>query len=138
MNYFYVIISVISYVENRIKSGIQYAGLERDTGFSLAHLRDVFARQTGQTLSAYILDRRVSNAAFEIAHSKESLMAIASRYGFSNPDTFTRAFRRVTGLTPSDFRKLRIPVGRIKLCAGVYGVGFTVNERQAKIGRAHV
>jgi len=56
------------------------------------------------------------------------LSKIAEKYGFNNPDTFTRAFRRVTGFTPSAFRKMKIHIGRIKLCAGVYGVGFAPNQ----------
>jgi len=120
--------TVIVYVEKRIKSSIQYGEIERETGFSLAHVRDYFAQRTGRPLSRYILERKILNAAFEIAHTTESLLAIAEKYGFNNPDTFTRAFRRVTGMTPSEFRKRKITVGRIKLCGGVYGVGFTPNE----------
>jgi len=125
MGYYLVVWSVITYVEKRVKIKIDYADLEKEIGFSLAHIRDVFAKQTGQPLSAYILERKIANAAFEISHTKETLLAIAQKYGFHNPDTFTRAFRRVTGLTPSAFRKMKIPVGRIKSCVGVYGVGFT-------------
>ena len=125
MEYHLVIWSVITYVEKRTKTKIQYPHLEKEIGFSIAHIRDIFAKQTGQPLSAYILERKISNAAFEIAHTKGTLTVIAEQYGFGNPDTFTRAFKRVTGLTPSAFRKKKIPVGRIKLCAGVYGVGFT-------------
>jgi len=121
-------------VENRLKTDIQYAELEKETGFSLAHVRDVFARKTGKSLSAYILERKISNTAFEIAHTKNTLTVVSEKYGFSNPDTFTRAFRRVTGLTPSEFRKKKISVGRIKLCAGVYGVGFTPGEIQKMKG----
>jgi AraC-like DNA-binding protein len=97
-------------------------------GFSLAHIRDVFVKQTGQSLSAYILERKILNAAFEISHTKDTLIMISEKYGFENPDTFTRAFNRITGLTPSAFRKKKISVGRIKLCTGVYGLGFTPKE----------
>lgn len=128
MDYFLVIGSIITYVEKRIRTKIQFADLEREIGFSLAHIRDIFVKQTGKSLSAYILERKISNAAFEISHTKETLTTIAERYGFHNPDTFTRAFKRVTGLTPSAFRKEKRSVGRIKLCAGVYGVGFMPNE----------
>lgn len=128
MEYFLVIWSVITYVEKRIGTKIQYADLEKEIGFSLAHIRDIFVKQTGRPLSAYILERRISNAAFEIAHTNKTLTTIAESYSFDNPDTFTRAFRRITGLTPSSFRKEKISIGRIKLCAGVYGVGFTSNE----------
>lgn len=128
MRYFLVIWSVITYVEKRVKTKIQYADLEKEIGFSLAHIRDVFVKQTGQSLSAYIVERKILNAAFEISHTKGTLITISEKYGFENPDTFTRSFRRITGLTPSAFRKKKIPVGRIKLCAGVYGVGFTPKD----------
>lgn len=122
MDYFLTIWSVVVFVENRLQSGIDYAELEKETGFSLAHIRNVFSRSTGQPLSRYVLGRRIANAAFEIIHSDRSILEIAARYGFSNPDTFTRAFKRITALTPKEFRKRRCPVGKIKLCAGVYGV----------------
>ena len=130
MDYFLVICSVIIYVENRLKTDIIYRELEKETGFSLAHIRDVFVRKTGKSLSRYILERKILNAAFEISHTKENILTIAEKYDFKNPDTFTRAFKRVIGIIPSEFRKKKITVGRIKLCAGVYGVGFTANEIQ--------
>ena len=128
LDYGLAICSVIVYAENRIKTDVQYTELEKETGFSLAHVRDIFVQKTGKSLSRYILERKVINAAFEVSHTKENLLTIAEKYGFKNPDTFTRAFRRVIGTTPSEFRKRKITVGRIKLCAGVYGVGFTSNE----------
>ena len=53
-----------------------------------------------------------------------NILNIATKYGFSNHDTFTRAFKRITGLTPIEFKEKRPAVGRIKLCAGVYGIGL--------------
>lgn len=134
MDYFVVICSVIIYVENRLKTDIQYTELEKETGFSIAHIRDIFVKKTEKSLSRYILERKISNAAFEISHTNESLLTIAEKYGFKNPDTFTRAFKRIVGITPSEFRKKKITVGRIKLCAGAYGVGFTANEIQKMKG----
>lgn len=131
---FLVICSVIIYVENRLKTDISYKELEKEVGFSIAHIRDVFVKKTEKSLSRYILERKISNAAFDISHTKENLLTIAEKYNFKNPDTFTRAFRRITGLTPTTFRKNKITVGRIKLCAGVYGVGFTANEIQKMKG----
>lgn len=124
MDYFLTISSIVIFIENRIQDRIDYKELERTTGFSIAHIRDIFVKRTGVTLSKYILNRKISNAAYEILHNHHSLIHIASKYGFSNHDTFTRAFKRVTGLTPSEFKKKRPPVGRILLCAGVFGVGL--------------
>ena len=124
VDYFLTIWSVIVFIENRIRGKIDYAELEKATGFSLAHIRDVFVKKTGIPLSRYIITRKVANAAFEILHNHQNILNTATKYGFSNHDTFTRAFKRVTGLTPIDFKKKRPAVGRIKLCAGVYGIGL--------------
>ena len=124
MNYFLTIWSVIVFVENRIQEKIDYSELEIATGFSLAHIRDVFVKETGISLSRYILNRKIANASFEILYSRQNIFDIALKYGFSNHDTFTRAFKRVTGLTPIEFRKKLPAIGRIKLCAGVYGIGL--------------
>ena len=124
MDHYFTVWSVIVFVENRVQDKIDYAELEKATGFSLAHIRDVFAKMTGTTLSRYILSRKIANAAFEILHNHHSILYVATKYGFTNHDTFTRAFKRITGLTPSEFRKKRPPVRRIMLCAGMYGIGL--------------
>ncbi|HOP09932.1 MAG TPA: AraC family transcriptional regulator [Oscillospiraceae bacterium] len=132
MDYFLVIWSVTVFIENRIESGFDYAELEKCTGFSLSHLRAIFAGLTGTSLSRYILERRVSHAAFDLIHSEKSILDIAVQYGFQNPDTFTRAFKRITNRTPQEFRKQRPPVGNIKLCAGVFGVSERILSMEIK------
>ena len=124
MDRFIMIGTVVVFVENRLQSGFTYAELERAVGFSLPHIRATFAEHTGESLSRYVLGRRITNAAFEMTHSKQSILDIAIKYGFSNPDSFTRAFRRVTGVNPVDFRKGKRTVTRSKLCAGVVGVSL--------------
>ncbi|NMA33251.1 MAG: helix-turn-helix transcriptional regulator [Clostridiaceae bacterium] len=130
MDYFFTVLSVIVFVENRVQDRIDYNELEKATGFSLAHIRDVFAKTTGTTLSKYILNRKIANAAYEILYNRHSIITIATKYGFSNHDTFTRAFKRVTGLTPSEFRRKRPPVRRIMLCAGLFGIGLPNQEKR--------
>lgn len=128
MDYFCFIQSVVSYIENRLKSDIDYSRLETVTGFSLQHTRDVFRSCTRMPLARYINCRKVSNAAFEIVHTDKSILDIALDYGFESYDTFTRAFRRVTGITPREFRKEGHQVGRTMLTAGIYGPGIIRNE----------
>ena len=131
MDYFCVIQSMVAYVENRLKSEVEYSGLEKATGFSIAHIRDVFRERTNLSLARYILYRRVSNAAFEIVHTDRSITEIALDYCFESYDTFTRAFKRITGYTPSDFRKKGFRVGRVKLTAGIYGPGIVKTDKMS-------
>lgn len=96
----------------------------------MPHIRAVYAKLTGKSLSRYVLSRRVVNAAFDIVHTDQNILDIAAKYGFSNPDTFTRAFRRITGTNPNDFRKQRRSVGRAILNAGVFGVSIKPNKNE--------
>jgi len=130
MDRFLTVWSVVAYVEERLTSGLDTAELARSTGFSLAHLRQIFAQATGATLARYMLRRRIANAAFDLLHTGQSALDIACVYGFQNPDTFTRAFRRCTGMTPQAFRKRRPRMAREKLSAGVYGVALTASKQE--------
>lgn len=122
MDYYNTLTAIIVFIETRLQSGFTYAELEKATGFSLPHIRAIFAGCTGKSLSRYILERKISNASFDITHSDESILSIAVKYNFSSHDVFTRAFHRITGHTPQEFRKNRISVGSVKLADGVYGV----------------
>ncbi len=121
MDYSLCILSVVTFIEKRVRDGKDHQLLERVTGFSYRHLREVFKDRTRMTLGRYDLQRRVAHAAFDIKHTEKSLTEIACEYGFDTYDTFSRAFRRETGVVPSLFRRAGIPVGRKKLAAGAYG-----------------
>ena len=123
MEYYCLLQSAVSYIESHVRAEIDFGALSRSFGVSEPHFRAVFSSLIGVSPGRYALSRRVANAAFEIAHTDRSLSEIALDYGFDCPDTFTRAFRRETGMTPSSFRSERVPVGRVMLAAGAYGPG---------------
>jgi len=115
----------ISYIETHIKdSEMDYRVLEKLTGYSLAHIRDLFKKRTGCPLAQYIRIRKLNSSAFLLLHSQMSILDIALIYGFSNHESYTRAFKKLTGMTPSEFRQKRPIVGKEKLMAGIYGIGF--------------
>ena len=130
MEYYCLLQSAVSYIESRIRTEIDFGALSRSFGVSEPHFRAVFASLMGIPPGRYALSRRVANAAFEMAHTDRSISDIALDYGFDCPDTFTRAFRRETGMTPSSFRARREPVGRVPLAAGAYGPGFRKTEKK--------
>lgn len=120
MDYFATVHSMLSLLESRAGNGADR--LADELGYSEAHLRDVFSRHVGMPLMRYVMRRRISNAAFDALYSDASLTDIAIKYGFESYDTFTRAFRRVAGLTPSEFRKKRPRMERRSLGGGIYGM----------------
>lgn len=124
MDHYILIWSVCTFVESRVQEKILMEELALQAGFSLAHIREVFRKCTGKPLSRYVQERRIANAAQELLDTDNTILGIAIRYGFSGRTVFTRAFRRHTDYTPSQFRAEAPVLARIRLCAGVYGAAL--------------
>ena len=135
MSYPTSVIATICYIEARIKDAkLDYSELERRIGFSQAHIRDIFSKHTGCPLAKYVRMRKIKRSALELLQTHKTILEIAYEYGFANPETYTRAFQKVTGYTPSEFRKQRLVVGKEELATGVYSVGILKSkERRSDI-----
>lgn len=70
------------------------------------HLARVFRRFERCTVGDYIREVRIDYARKRLLGSNEPLVEIAMAAGFADQTHFTRSFKRVTGMTPSEFRRL--------------------------------
>ena len=64
-----------------------------------------FSLLCGFTVSEYIRNRRLSLAGNELATSEKKVIDVALKYGYDSPDSFTKAFTRFHGVTPSMVQK---------------------------------
>lgn len=127
--------ALICYIEAHLADGpLPREKLEKQLGFSWAHVRDLFCKSTGYPLVQYVQMRKIKSSAMQLLNTDKTILEIACEYGFANPETYTRAFRRVIGLTPSEFRRKRPVVAKEELCTGVYGIGILPQkERRSDI-----
>lgn len=132
MDYMVLIWSICLFVEGRVQGEVNLEELAEQTGFSLAHIRDVFHKCTGKTLVHYVQERKIACAAQELLCTDRDIMEVALDYGYSGRDVFSRAFRRYTGYTPMEFRAERPVLTRVKLCAGVYGAALPQKHKEAE------
>ncbi|SHF08353.1 AraC family transcriptional regulator [Fodinibius roseus] len=95
----------MNYIEDNLTTEIDYWEIARSACCSEYHLRRMFPFITGVSLSEYIRRRRLSLAAFELNSNNIAVRDVATKYGYSSPDAFTRAFKNWHGITPSDARK---------------------------------
>lgn len=79
--------------------------LSRLCGISQSHLMRSFKASTGWQIHQYIAEERLNAAKLMLAGDEFALKEIASRLGFCSPAYFTTAFRRMTGMTPTEFRR---------------------------------
>ncbi|KUO49102.1 MAG: AraC family transcriptional regulator, partial [Desulfitibacter sp. BRH_c19] len=68
------------------------------------HFQRMFSFLAGVTLSEYIRRRRLTLAAFEFNNNSIRIIDVAIKYGYNSPDSFTRAFQSLHGITPSEAR----------------------------------
>lgn len=127
--------AIISYIEAHISEGkLDYTELECRMGFSYAHIRDFFRKHTGISLGQYVRTRKLYASAYELLHTDKSVMELALAYGFSNHESYTRAFTKIMGRTPSAFRKERPMMGKQELTEGIYGIGLlSRKERRSDV-----
>lgn len=78
--------------------------LARRAALSERHFRRVFAEQTGTTPARYVERVRVEAARELLERTPAPVPAVAVRCGFGSPETMRRAFLRVIGVGPSDYR----------------------------------
>lgn len=123
MSYPMYVKAVICYIESHIwEERIDYGKLERRVGFSQAYIRELFRKSTGYSLAYYVKMRKIKRSAMELVNTDKTILEIACLYGFSNPETYTRSFRKITGMTPSEFRRQRLMAGKQELFPGVFSI----------------
>jgi AraC-like DNA-binding protein len=74
-------------------------------GMSERSLRRKFVAATGITWRAYVLQSRLLRAMALLTEPGRTVLSVATAVGFDSVSAFTRAFRRLTGETPTDYRK---------------------------------
>lgn len=98
---------VFDYIEANIERDVTLADLAAIAGYSPFHFTRKFALATGVSPHRYISRLRLENAMAELAAGKLPLATIALNAQFSSQASFTRAFHRVTGLTPKEYQRRR-------------------------------
>jgi len=79
-------------------------------GYSPWYCSSMFHDITGVTLKSYITGRRLARITEEIRDTKERILDIAVKYGFSSQEALTRVFKEQYGCTPAAYRKRNQPV----------------------------
>ncbi|HLL28643.1 MAG TPA: helix-turn-helix transcriptional regulator [Xanthobacteraceae bacterium] len=94
-------------IEANADAPLALAELAGEAAMSPYHFLRTFQQVTGTTPHQFILRTRLHRAAVRLRRSKEPISAIAFDAGFNDLSTFNRRFRRVVGVSPSDYRAHR-------------------------------
>lgn len=95
----------LDYTEAHLTDEIDYEAVAREAASSAFHFQRMFSMLVGYTLGDYIRQRRLSLAADELHRTDDKIIDIALKYGYDTPESFSRAFTRFHGVTPSVARR---------------------------------
>ncbi|WP_410983963.1 GyrI-like domain-containing protein [Bacillus cereus] len=96
--------AAIQYIEDNLTNNIDFKEVAKLAFCSEYHFKRMFSFLAGISLSEYIRCRRLTLAAFELKDSNVKVIDIAMKYGYNSPDSFSRAFQNLHGITPSEAR----------------------------------
>ena len=97
--------SVILRTDAEITGDLSLSAHAQKIGINASCLSALFKKETGVTLTDYVSRRRVEYAIFLLNSTVMQIQTIAQHCGMPDVNYFTRTFRRIIGITPSQYRR---------------------------------
>lgn len=105
MNWVKIIEDAVGYIEGNITGDLTVSRIAKEVNTSAFYFQKGFSMLCGYTVGEYVRMRRLSIAGEELLSSDEKVIDLAIKYGYDSPDSFTKAFTRFHGITPTDVRR---------------------------------
>lgn len=126
----------IDYMEENMTEEIDFDKVAQQAYASSFHFQRVFGIVCGFSLGDYIRMRRLSLAGEELSKGNARIIDIALKYGYDTPESFTRAFTRFHGITPSEARhggpiKIFTPLSVKLIFTGGNKMDYRIEKRDA-------
>ncbi len=125
MSYSTIAHALISYVDNHLED-FNIKEMSKSFGFSEIYLRELFLKNVNISIMQYYKKRRLIISSFKLLHSNKKIVDIALESGFSNHESYTRAFQKLFGILPSKFRL----IGRMQLVTGAFELDQLINKEK--------
>ncbi|WP_306226359.1 helix-turn-helix transcriptional regulator [Bosea beijingensis] len=94
-------------IESRFTAELTLDEIAEVSGVSRFHLSRAFGVATGRSVMRYVRERRLSEAARQLANGAPDILSVALDWGYGSHEAFTRAFREQFGITPEELRARR-------------------------------
>ncbi len=99
---------VIDYIEHHYKEDLKIETLSKVFHYSSNYLGKQFKKETGKSFNSFLDDLRIKEAKELLKETDLKIYEVAQITGFHDPDYFTAKFRKHTGISPKDYRTLKV------------------------------
>lgn len=100
--------AVHQYVSGHIAEPFTLGDLAAHVAVSESHLRALYKCETGMSLGSYVAQMRLNRASGLLLSSTMSVKQVAGECGYESLFSFSRAFKRLMGVSPRTYRRMRM------------------------------
>ena len=101
----HLIISIEDFIEKNIDTKFKISDVCKKLGYSKSYLCKIFHEQTGKTIADYAMRAKINRAKELIRENNLNFSQISDKLSFDNPQYFSRTFKRITKMSPTEFRE---------------------------------
>jgi DNA gyrase inhibitor GyrI/AraC-like DNA-binding protein len=96
---------VLDFVEKNLDANLSLEQLSKKAHYSSFHFHRIFSAIVGETVNSFINRKRIERiASILLVGTNEPISKLAYKYGFNSENSFSRAFKKYYGITPTEFR----------------------------------
>ena len=98
-------LQMVEYIDSNLDKTCSLQQLSKEMKMNANYLGQVFKRETGETFSAYVTELRIERAKQMLQDEDVSIGEVSTALGFNDYFYFLKTFKRVTGITPKQYRQ---------------------------------
>lgn len=97
--------TIMNYIDEHYAEDLYLDKISEEMNVSVKYVSRIFKEKTGMNITDYISEVRIGKAKELLVHTDLTIYDIAEKVGISNRTTFLRTFKKMEGVSPTDFRK---------------------------------
>lgn len=102
------IIDIVHHQKEYNKSINLSSFLSKTIGYDYSYLSNLFSSVEGTTIEKYLINQKIEKVKEYLVYDEQNLNEIAFRMGYSSTQHLSNQFKKVTGLSPTYFKKVGV------------------------------
>ena len=95
----------IGFIQQNPKDNLSLQSIADNAGFSLTYFDAIFRQHTGYSPVEYARIYKLTRSALALRRTQKTVLEIALDFGYTSPESYTRAFKHFYSITPSEYRE---------------------------------